>query len=109
MFSLDHFIWIGISVIVIIASVTALKKYRPSLQSVLSVCCGGEKAAEKGQPTVSRDRRNITVPIRRRLFLVSGGFSSKITLTGVFDIAILYLYKNRDGRLRNARHRSSHI
>ncbi len=39
MFSTNHFIWMFISLVVIVASVILLKKYKPSLKSVLTVCC----------------------------------------------------------------------
>lgn len=39
MFSTNHFIWMFISLMVIVSSVILLKKYKPSLKSVLTVCC----------------------------------------------------------------------
>lgn len=39
MFSVNHFIWLGISIAAMTAALCYLKKYKPSLASVLSVCC----------------------------------------------------------------------
>ncbi len=39
MFSLNHFIWIGISVVLITTAIVLLNKYRPPIKNVLTVCC----------------------------------------------------------------------
>ncbi|MCD7823031.1 MAG: YwaF family protein [Oscillospiraceae bacterium] len=39
MFSLNHFIWIGISVVLFVVAIVFLRKYRPPLKNVLTVCC----------------------------------------------------------------------
>ena len=39
MFSVNHFIWLGICIVVMAAAFYYLKKYKPSLTSVLTVCC----------------------------------------------------------------------
>ena len=41
MFSTQHFIWIGICAVLIALACVLLKKYRPSLTSVLTVACVG--------------------------------------------------------------------
>ncbi len=39
MFSLNHFIWIGISVILFVIALMFLRKYRPPLKNALTACC----------------------------------------------------------------------
>ena len=46
MFSLQHFIWIGISVAVIAVSLVLLMRYKPSLKWLLTICCFGCVASE---------------------------------------------------------------
>lgn len=39
MFSIQHFIWLAICAVVILISLLLCKKYKPSLNTVLSICC----------------------------------------------------------------------
>lgn len=40
MFSYQHFIWVGISIALIVTSLILLKKYKVSLKTLLTICCG---------------------------------------------------------------------
>ena len=40
MFTYQHFIWVGISVALIVVSLILLKKYKVSLKTLLTICCG---------------------------------------------------------------------
>ena len=41
LFSVQHFIWMGVCLALIVLACLLLKKYRPSLQSVLTAACVG--------------------------------------------------------------------
>lgn len=46
MFTINHFIWLGICAAIIIAAMIYLKKTKPELKSILSVCCAVCVASE---------------------------------------------------------------
>ena len=46
MFTINHFIWIGICTVLLIAGFYCLRRYRPTLQQVLSIACTGAVISE---------------------------------------------------------------
>ncbi len=46
MFTVNHFIWMAICIILLFVGFTCLKKYRPTLQQVLNIACVGAVLSE---------------------------------------------------------------